>query len=139
VLRDCAAIADAANGTSLSTDDETAGELGVTARMVVDAVLAHLGMDAWDFDTRPKAKRNSFARRLMTWIWVHHLDGRQIALVRELKVSTHSVSRWYSVAASTAPDLDDAATAVVGALRRISRPGHSQRPARAVVQVTVED
>ena len=110
----------------------------VKVRDVVERVGQALQIEPWEFEARPKARGNVLARQLITWIWVHHLGGKQIDVARELGVGTYSVSRWYGKAVERAAELEGMAAALVGDFRRAPK-RRGTRSSRVYYQVGLEE
>jgi hypothetical protein len=91
------------------------------AREVLDAVLRLLDIDVVEFEQRPKSRRCTHAKRLLTWVWVHEYEGLQIEVARLLGVETGAVSRHYGCAVSHAGDFDEQSSAVVALLAKQRR------------------
>jgi REP element-mobilizing transposase RayT len=105
--------------------ERRAGAVGRPAlREVIDAVLELLELDALELTHRPKSRRSSHAKRLITWVWKHEYEGSQIDVARALQMETGAVSRHYSHALTLAAEFDEQAAAVVGLLRKRSRRRH---------------
>lgn len=96
-------------------------------REVVDAALELLGLDALELAHRPKSRRCTHAKRLITWVWVHEYEGQQIEVARMLEMQTSAVSRHYAQALALAGDYDEQAAAVVGLLKTRARRGAGTR------------
>ena len=108
----------AARGT-----EHRAGPLGRPAlREVVDAVLEFVGIQPIAFEERTKAHACVFAKRMITWLWVHEYGGQQIEVARMLGMETGAVSRHYRKGLIRAGDFDEAAAAVVALIRRRAKP-----------------
>lgn len=101
-------------------------------REVVERVLAELGLQAPELKAQPGSRRSQLALQAIVWTWVHHLGGRQIDVIRGLRVAQYSVARWYAKAARRAEELDDTVKGVLGALARDGEmPGPAQQRTEA--------
>lgn len=94
---------------------------------VVDEVCSLLELEPWEFESQPKRRRPSLARRLIAWLWVHHYEGKQIEVARALKASTGSVASWYGTAVANAAELDALADPIV---QRLAHPRSRRAAAR---------
>lgn len=74
---------------------------------VISLTCSEIGLEPWEFEQRPRIRRSMLARRVLTWLWVRRYQGRQIDVVRTLKVSSAVVSRWYGDAVEQVVDLEE--------------------------------
>jgi len=97
---------------------------------IVDHVCRHLELEPWEFESQPKRRGPARARRLITWLWVHHYGGKQVEVARTLKASTGSVASWYGNAVANAASMDEDGEAIIQRLKR--RRGKKAAPSQAV-------
>lgn len=87
-----------------------------SVRHVIDAVLAHLDVDARDLVNRPRTRKSADVKRLVIWTWVRQYAGQQAELARALNLDTSVVSRYYGQAVTRSGDFDQAARAIAARL-----------------------
>jgi hypothetical protein len=73
---------------------------------LVAVTCATVGVEPWTFAHQPKKESSALVRRVIVFLWVHAYGGTQIEVARKLNASTPAVSRWYSRAVETLPDLE---------------------------------
>ncbi len=106
---------------ALSTrgSERRAGALGrPTAREVIDAVLAHRGVDALELEKGPRSRTSAGVKKLAVWMWVHEYAGQQVEIARALGLGTSVVSRHYGDALRSAAEYDEEATVIVARLAK---------------------
>jgi len=123
VSRDVQAAENALKGGRLRGRLEDPPPPNANLTDVVDAVCEASGLDRIDLDVGEQSRPLVMARRLVTWVWVRRLGGKQVEVARELRASSSVVARWYSSSAQLAAELDALADDVVHRLRRSVRGG----------------
>jgi len=123
VSRDVRAADDALKGGRLRGRLEGPPPPKASLTDVVEAVCEASGLDRLDLDIAQQSRPIVMARRLVTWVWVRRLGGKQVEVARELRASSSVVARWYSSSAGRAVELDALADDVVRRLRRDVRRG----------------
>jgi hypothetical protein len=98
-----------------------------SVRHVIDAVLAHLQVDARDLVNRPRTRKSAEVKRLAIWTWVHEYAGQQADVARELNLDTSVVSRYYGQAVTKSGDFDQAASAIAARLKHHRNRGKKTR------------
>lgn len=99
---------------------------------VIREVCLELDLEPWEFESQPKRRGPSRARRLIAWLWVHHYDGKQVEVARALKASTASVAHWYGASVADAANIDAEASVIIQRLRRARRSGSKPSPSQTV-------
>jgi len=90
-------------------------------RDIVDATLAAMALDPWEFEKRPRARACGVAKRIIIWLWVHEFGGMQIEVARELNLSTAAVAQHYATCMRSAAEQDELASAVLPLLTAAKR------------------
>ncbi len=107
---------------------------------VIDEVCGMLGLEPWAFESQPKRRSPAQARRLITWLWVHHYGGKQVEVARALKASTGTVASWYGLAVANAAEMDEQGSAIIQALaRRRQRKAAAKTPQALRFHVDVDE
>jgi len=118
VVKDVAKAEQALGGGALPRRTTVSKASRPALRDVVDVVCHAFSLEPWDFESRPRAPRNVMARRLIVWLWAHHLGGKLIEVARELRAQTSGVSRWYAHGMAMAGEMEELASPILLALRR---------------------
>jgi REP element-mobilizing transposase RayT len=73
---------------------------------LIGVTCAELGLESWEFENQPKAKRAALARRVILYLWVNEYGGRQADVARAMHADSGAVARWYTKALKDAGDLE---------------------------------
>jgi REP element-mobilizing transposase RayT len=103
-------------GTACSAKAGRKPELGE----LVAYTCGVLGLEPWEFEHAPKARRCQRARRIVTWLWVRVFDGTQAEVARFLHTFAGRVSAWYQAAVMNLPELEADIDAVLQELPEAS-------------------
>lgn len=102
--------------------ERRAGAIGrPTLQHLVDATLLHCQVDPIELSERPKSNKSARVKRLVTWLWVHEYEGKQVDVARALRLDRTVVSHHYRQAVRYAGDYDQEATAITAIIRKHSR------------------
>lgn len=90
-------------------------------RDLVDQVMSILEIDPWELDARPRSRRCAHAKRLVLWVWVRELDGRQSDVAREFGLSTSAVAQQLARCTSEMDRYEREASAVLARLPQVAK------------------
>lgn len=93
-----------------------------SVQQLIDATLLYCEVDPIELSERPKSRKSSRVKRLVTWMWVHEYQGKHIEVARALGLDSGVISHHYRQAVLRAGDYDEEASAVAALIRKRSKP-----------------
>jgi len=107
-----------------------------TVQQVIDATLAYCDADPIELSERPKSRKSSRVKRLVTWMWVHEYAGKHIDVARVLNLDSGVISHHYRQAIKQAGDYDQEASAITALIRKRAKPASRSKVTAATEGAT---